>query len=341
MATLVWGFNPGSHSVKNSCAVSTVSGEFTGRRDLEPFEAVIAPAVRLDDFGVGKRQRPLSATIKVRDGSRSIALNYFGGELVRRLPSAIRQPVNGRLGLDSPIYQALAQMSMAQMNLRLSEKPTAYIVTALPAEYRNDENVEALKRHISSSLVDHVFLADLEVANEAAASVYYLFYTDAGEQNRSTANARLLGLVLSADIGGGMMNHAVLDRLQPLMGHSRSPILGSIEAINDLVARTGWSATDSEAALRTMVETNSGDDLTRQVLFGYRQRVVAHLEKAWEGFHRDARAVLLSGGTATWVADDIRKAFPKMELVGGSKPQLTPAIGLYRRAMRNYARNHG
>lgn len=340
MATLVWGHNPGSHSVKNCCAVSTVPGEFTGRRDLPPFDAVIAPAGRLEDFGVGQRQRALSATIKFRDGKRTLPLVYYGGETVRRLSSAIRQPVNGRLGLDSPIYQAFAQMSLSQMNLRI-EKPNAYIVTALPAEYRTDENVKALKAHISNALVDHLFLADLEVVSEAAASLYYLFYTDAGEQNRSAANNRLTGLVLSADIGGGMMNHAVLDRLQPLMGQSRSPNLGSIEAINELSARTGWSATDSEDALRAMVGTGSGDDVVRQVLMTYRQRLVSHLEKAWEHYARDARAILVSGGTAPWVFDEIRRAFPKAELVGEHNTQLVAAVGLYRKAMRNYVRNHG
>jgi hypothetical protein len=71
---------------------------------------VIAPWQASDDTGLARKSKDLTAHV----GGR----HYIGGATAERLPLGNRQMANGRLEANSPMYQALIQMSAQHAGLK-------------------------------------------------------------------------------------------------------------------------------------------------------------------------------------------------------------------------------
>lgn len=318
---ICWGHNPGQRFVKDCI---TVNGK---RRDLRPYPAIIAPWAVSDDTGLGKRVKDLTAIVS---GAR-----YIGGDAAERLPLANRQQARGRLDSDSPIYEALAQMSAQHANIagHNGNRPRVLIVSALPAGWRDADAEAQLRTHLRRALADMVQIEDVLVQSEPNAVVGSELLDDDGDI-RTDQTALASGLVCVGDIGGGTLNRSVLDRLRALPGQAASPDLGSGMVVRDLAQRDGSQYIDAERRLEQAVRTPGRDGLADALLRQYRERVVTEFQEAWKPYR--AALKLFAGGTVHWVASDLTRAFDGARIV--AKPQMAIAIGLWRYARRKAKR---
>ncbi len=316
-----WGHNPGQRYVKDSL---TVNGQ---RRDLRPYPAVIAPWARTDDTGLTKKPKDLTAKVG--------GANYIGGVAAERLPLQNRQMANGRLEPDSPMYQALAQMSVQHTGLagKNGTRPTVLIATALPVGWRNEIAEEAIKQHLRDGLRELVAIKDIYVQSEPNAVVSFELLDDDGQICTDQA-ALAKGLVCVGDIGGSTLNRSVLEALRALPGQSDSPLLGSRQIVEALMQQTGAQYVDAERRLETAIKAPGKDAAADALLRQYREAVVGELQRAWSLFK--PVAYLFAGGTAHWVADDLKRAFKAARVV--RDPQQAIAIGLWRYARRKMRR---
>lgn len=323
---ICWGHNPGQRYVKDSFSLN---GK---RKDTRPYPAVIAPWARSDDTGLTKRSKDLVAQI----GS---AL-YIGGAAAERLPLANRQQATGRLDLDSPIYQALAQMSAQHTGLigngrTNGHRPTVLIAAALPVAWRLQDAAaeERLRTHLRRALGDMVTIREIVVQSEPNAVVGAEILDDDG-QLRSEAADLAKGLICVGDIGGGTLNRSVLEQLRALPGQAASPALGSGQVVQALMQQAGVQYLDAERRLETAAATPGSDRAAEALLKQYREAVISHLQEAWRGF--SPVAYLFAGGTVHWVADALRRAFPRVRIAANAQQAI--AIGLWRYARRKATR---
>lgn len=318
---ICWGHNPGQRFVKDCI---TVNGK---RRDLRPYPAVIAPWAASDDTGFARRTKDLIAQVG--------AARYIGGDAAERLPLANRQQARGRLDAESPIYQALAQMSAQHAGIvgTNGSRPRVLIATALPVGWREPDAEATLKTHIRRGLADVVQVEDVYVQSEPNAVVGSELLDDDGDMRTDQA-ALATGLVCVGDIGGGTLNRSVLEKLRALPGQAASPDLGSGTVVRDLAQRDGVQYIDAERRLEQAVRTPGRDALADALLRQYRERVVSEFQEAWKPYR--AARYLFAGGTAHWVADDLLRAFPGARIV--ARPQQAIAIGLWRYARRKARR---
>lgn len=321
-AITCWGHNPGQRFVKDTI---TVAGE---RRDLRPYPAVIAPWARSDDTGLVRKSRDLVATV----GGAS----YIGGVAAERLPLANRQMANGRLEPNSPMYQALAQMSAQHTGLsRLEPKPLVLIATALPVAWRDESAEAAIIGHLRTGLRGIVEIKEIVVQSEPNAVVSHELLDDAG-QIRTDQAALAKGLVCIGDIGGATLNRSVLEGLRALPGQSASPLLGSRQVVEALMQQSGQQYVDAERRLEAAVKEPGKDPVADALLKQYREAVLGELQRSWSLFK--PVSYLFAGGTAHWVAEDLRRAFgAKARVV--ANPQQAIAIGLWRYARRRALRS--
>jgi len=315
---ICWGHNPGQRFVKDTV---TVDGK---RRDFRPYPAVIAPWAKSDDTGLAKRQRDLVATVEGR--------HYIGGAAAQRLPLGNSQMANGRLEPNSPMYQALAQMSAQHTGL-LSKKPTVLIATALPVAWRDDTAEEQIRAHLRAGLREMVTIKDIYVQSEPNAVIGYEMLDDDG-QIRRDQTALAQGLVCVADIGGATLNRSVVEGLRALPGQSGSPLLGSRQVVEALMQQSGQQYIDAEQRLEAAVREPGKDSVADSLLKQYREAVIGELQRAWSLFK--PVAYLFAGGTSHWVADEAKRFFFAARVV--SNPQQAIAIGLWRYARRKALR---
>lgn len=327
----VWGFNPGQWRVKN-----VLCGAKGAPVTLPPFPAVIAPLDQVDDLGLdGTATRRAQAIVR--------GVRYYGGTAAERHPLAIRQMANGRLDAESPIYAALAQIAWAQALISRAT-PTdlrdrrVQVVTALPAAWLTDGAADAMERHLRTGLDGLITLGRVLVRSEPAAVIYHELLDDTGayqEANKALAT----GVVCVGDIGGGTLNRAVVDRLEPIPGQVDSPLLGGRRAIEGLAQRRGVQWVDAEQQLSAAVARPGADSVADGVLRQYREAVVTELQQAWAPFKGGAKAFLFAGGGVYWLAETLTAAFgPRARIVGGGEPHNAIALGLYRYGRRQLAR---
>jgi hypothetical protein len=319
---ICWGHNPGQRAVKD-----TISGANGERRDLRPYPAVIAPWAKSDDTGLVKKSKDLTATVG--------GAHYIGGVAAERLPLANRQMANGRLEPHSPMYQALVQMSVQHTGLiAKGARPTVLIATALPVAWRDDQAEEAIIAHLKAGLRGLLDIRDVFVQSEPNAVISYELLDDAGAIRTDQAQLAK-GLVCVGDIGGATLNRSVLEGLRALPGQSASPLLGSRQVVEALVQTSGQQYVDAERRLEAAVKEPGNDAVADQLLRQYREAVLSELQRTWSAFK--PVSYLFAGGTAHWVADDLRRAFgPKARVV--TSPQQAIAIGLWRYARRKAQR---
>ena len=314
---ICWGHNPGQRYVKDTL---TVAGQ---RRDLRPYPAVIAPWAASDDTGLSRKVKDLTATV----GGAS----YIGGAAAERLPLSNRQMANGRLEPHSPMYQALAQMSAQHAGLK--GKPQMLIATALPVAWRDATAEEQIKAHLRAGLRDVVTIKDIYVQSEPNAVIGYEMLDDAG-QIRTDQAALAKGLVCVGDIGGATLNRSVVDGLRALPGQAASPLLGSRQVVEALMQQSGQQYIDAERRLEAVAAGGTIDTTAAALLTQYREAVIGELQRAWSSFK--PVAYLFAGGTAHWVAADLKRAFKTARIV--ANPQQAIAIGLWRYARRKALR---
>lgn len=323
MSNLIcWGHNPGQRFVKDTI---TADG---GRRDLRPYPAVIAPWAKADDTGLVRKSKDLVATV----GGAS----YIGGLAAERLPLANRQMANGRLEPNSPMYQALAQMSAQHTGL-VKNKPTVLIATALPVAWRDESAEAAITAHLRAGLKGLVEIRDIYVQSEPNAVVSHELLDDEGAIRTDQAQLAK-GLVCVGDIGGATLNRSVLEGLRALPGQAASPLLGSRQVVEALMQQSGQQYVDAERRLEGAVKEPGKDAAADQLLRQYREAVVGELQRTWSLFK--PVAYLFAGGTAHWVADELRRAFGAKARVLAN-PQHVIAIGLWRYARRKAQRGQG
>lgn len=321
MNTIVcWGHNPGQRFVKD-----TITAPDGARKDLRPYPAVIAPWAKSDDTGLVRKSRDLVATVA--------GAHYIGGAAAERLPLANRQMANGRLEPNSPMYQALAQMSAQHTGLNRGVRPTVLIATALPVAWRDEAAEEAIKAHLRAGLRGIVDVKDIYVQSEPNAVVSHELLDDDG-QIRTDQAALAKGLVAVGDLGGATLNRSVLEALRALPGQSASPLLGSRQVVEALQQQSGQQYIDAERRLEAAVKTPGQDPVADALLKQYREAVVGELQRAWSSFK--PVACLFAGGTAHWVATDLQRAFKGARLV--TNPQQAIAVGLWRYARRKAVR---
>jgi hypothetical protein len=314
---LCWGHNPGQRFCKDTL---TVNG---ARRDLKPYPAVIAPWQSADDTGLARKSKDLTATVNGR--------HYIGGAAAERLPLNNRQMANGRLEANSPMYQALAQMSAQHAGLKA--KPTVLIATALPVAWRDATAEEQIKAHLRAGLRELVTIKDIYVQSEPNAVIGYEMLDDNG-QIRTDQAALAKGLVCVGDIGGATLNRSVVEGLRALPGQAASPLFGSRQVVEALMQSSGQQYIDAEKRLEAAVRTHGQDSVADALLAQYREAVIGELQRAWSSFR--PVAYLFAGGTAHWLADDLRRAFAHARIV--ANPQQAIAIGLWRYARRKALR---
>lgn len=320
-AILCWGHNPGQRFVKDTI---TADG---GRRDLRPYPAVIAPWAKSDDTGLTRRARDLVASV----GGAA----YIGGQAAERLPLANRQMANGRLEPSSPMYQALAQMSAQHSGLsKATPRPLVLIATALPVAWRDEAAEDAIRAHLRAGLRGIVEIKEIVVQSEPNAVVSHELLDDDG-QIRTDQAELAKGLVCVGDLGGATLNRSVLDGLRALPGQSASPLLGSRQVVEALIQQGGQQYVDAERRLEAAAKAPGQDPSVDVLLRQYREAVIGELQRAWSGYR--PVAYLFAGGTAHWVADELRRAFgPRARLV--ERPQQAIAVGLWRYARRRARR---
>lgn len=318
MSNLIcWGHNPGQRYVKDTL---TIGG---ARKDLRPYPAIIAPWAASDDTGLSRKVKDLTATL----GDK----HYIGGVAAERLPLGNRQMANGRLEANSPVYQAFAQMSAQHAGLK--NKPQVLIATALPVAWRDANAEEQIKAHLRAGLHGLVTIKEIYVQSEPNAVIGYEMLDDAG-QIRADQAALAKGLVCVGDIGGATLNRSVVDGLRALAGQAASPLLGSRMVVEALMQQSGQQYIDAERRLEAVVAGNTTDLAAAALLAQYREAVIGELQRAWSSFK--PVAYLFAGGTAHWVADDLRRAFRGARIV--VNPQQAIAIGLWRYARRKALR---
>ena len=315
---ICWGHNPGQRFVKDSY---TLDGK---RKDTKPYPAVIAPWARADDTGLAKKTRDLVATVG--------GAHYIGGAAAERLPLGNRQMANGRLEPNSPMYQALAQMSAQQTGL-LGKRPTVLIATALPVAWRDETAEEQIKAHLRAGLREIVQIRDIYVQSEPNAVIGYELLDDDG-QIRTDQAQLAKGLVCVGDIGGATLNRSVVEALRALPGQSASPLLGSRQVVEALAQQSGQQYVDAERRLEAAAMTRGQDRAADALLKQYREAAIGELQRAWSSFK--PVACLFAGGTVHWLADDLRRAFRSARIV--ANPQQAIAIGLWRYARRKALR---
>lgn len=316
---IAWGHNPGQRFVKDTL---TVNGQ---RKDMLPYPAVIAPWQSSDDTGLSSRKaKDLTATV----GGAS----YIGGSAAERLPLQNRQMANGRLEPNSPMYQALVQMSAQHAGLKA--KPVVLIATALPVAWRNDTAEDQIKEHIRAGLRNIATIKDIYVQSEPNAVIGYEMLNDDG-QTRSEQGMLAKGLVCVGDIGGATLNRSVVEALRALPGQSGSPLLGSRQVVESLMQQTGEQYIDAEHRLESAAQGLGKDTRADSLLKQYREAVVGELQRSWSSFK--PVAYLFAGGTTHWLVDDLKRAFGSKARVVAN-PQQAIAIGLWRYARRRLVR---
>lgn len=311
--TIAWGHNPGYRYVKD-----TITSSGGNRQDLKAYPAVIAPWAASDHTGMQGRQQDLVATV---NGS-----HYIGGEAAERLPLQNRQMADGRLDDDSPMYQAMAQMSAQSGRLKHSN---VVIAAALPSAWRNDSNEDRLKAHIKAGLKGIVTIKNIYIQSEPNAVLFSEVLDDCGQQRRDSAEL-MTGLVCVGDLGGSTVNRTVIDKMRALPGQAHSPELGSRQVIEALMKQTGAQYVDAERRLANAVNNPGRDPVADSLLRQYREAVISDLQRAWSLFR--PVAYLFAGGTALWVKNDLLKAFDNARVV--ENPQQAIAVGLWRYARR-------
>lgn len=316
---ICWGHNPGQRFVKDTY---TLDGK---RKDTKPYPAVIAPWQRSDDTGLAKRVRDLIATVG--------GAHYIGGTAAERLPLQNRQMANGRLEPNSPMYQALAQMSAQQTGM-LGKRPTVLIATALPVAWRDETAEEQIKAHLRAGLREMVTIKEIYVQSEPNAVIGYEMLDDDG-QIRRDQTMLAQGLVCVADIGGATLNRSVVECLRALPGQSASPLLGSRQVVEALMQQSGQQYIDAERRLEDAVREPGKDSIADALLKQYREAVIGELQRAWSLFK--PVAYLFAGGTAHWIADEARRVFFAARVV--NNPQQAIAVGLWRYARRKAQRS--
>jgi hypothetical protein len=295
---LCWGHNPGQRFCKDTL---TVNG---ARRDLKPYPAVIAPWQSADDTGLARKSKDLTATVNGR--------HYIGGAAAERLPLNNRQMANGRLEANSP---------------------TVLIATALPVAWRDATAEEQIKAHLRAGLRELVTIKDIFVQSEPNAVIGYEMLDDNG-QIRTDQAALAKGLVCVGDIGGATLNRSVVEGLRALAGQAASPLFGSRQVVEALMQSSGQQYIDAEKRLEAAVRAPGQDSVADALLAQYREAVIGELQRAWSSFR--PVAYLFAGGTAHWLADDLRRAFAHARIV--ANPQQAIAIGLWRYARRKALR---
>lgn len=312
------GLNLGQRYVKASYSSAS------GRRDITPFPAVIAPWNKSDTNDFVKRAADLVATV-----DRAV---YIGGEIADRLPMANRQQDQGRLEPNSPMYRALSQMAIQAMGItRSGAKPKVLIATAIPVAWKLNikDSEELVKQHIRAGLKGIVEIADILVASEPNAMVASELMDDNGKQVPGKSNLR--DVLCVGDIGGGTVNRTILDGLRALPGQAVSPVNGSSAVVLDLIQRADMQYIDAERRLEKAVKMPGFDPLADTLLRQYREKVIGDFQRAWAEYRHAQK--LFGGGTVHWVKDDLVKAFGALcQIV--EKPQLAIAIGLWRMAKR-------
>jgi hypothetical protein len=178
-----------------------------------------------------------------------------------------------------------------------------------------------------------VTIKDIYIQSEPNAVVSSELLDDNG-QMRSEAADLAKGLVCVGDIGGGTLNRSVLEKLQALPGQSASPVLGSGQVVTALMQQTGQQYIDAERRLEAAVKAPGQDTLADSLLGQYREAVVGHLQQAW-GIYKPV-AYVFAGGTVHWVADQLKRAFPRARIA--QNPQQAIAVGLWRYARRKAQR---
>jgi hypothetical protein len=314
---ICWGHNPGQRFVKDTL---TINGQ---RKDLRPYPAVIAPWASSDVTGLSRRVKDLTANV----GGNS----YIGGAAAERLPLGNRQMANGRLEPNSPMYQALAQMSAQHAGL--VKKPTVLITTALPVAWRDETAEDQIKAHLRAGLQGLVTIKDIYVQSEPNAVIGYEMLDDAG-QIRTDQAALAKGLVCVGDIGGATLNRSVVEGLRALPGQAASPLLGSRQVVEALMQQSGQQYIDAEKRLEAAAHGDLSDRPAVALLTQYREAVLGELQRAWSSFK--PVVYLFAGGTSHWVADDLKRAFKNARIV--TNPQQAIAIGLWRYARRKAQR---
>lgn len=312
------GLNLGQRYVKASYSAAS------GRKDIPPFPAVIAPWNKSDDALFGKANVDLVATVN--------KAQYIGGAIADRLPMAIRQQDQGRLDESSSLYPALAQMAVQAMGItKGGVKPKALIATAIPVAWRLhiDDADEKIKRHIRMGLSGVLTIQDIMVVSEPNALLASELMDDNGKQVPNKADLR--DEVCIGDIGGGTINRTVLVGLKALPGQAASPVDGSSEVVFDLMQRADMQYAEAEKRLERAVKTPGFDPLADALLRQYREKVVGDFQRAWATYRRAQK--LFGGGTVHWVQDDLKKAFGGLCRIV-EKPQQAIAIGLWRMARR-------
>lgn len=317
-ALIAWGHNPGQRFVKDTL---TVNG---ARKDLRPYPAVIAPWAASDDTGLARRTRDLIATV----GGAS----YIGGSAAERLPLGNRQMANGRLEANSPMYQALIQMSAQHAGLK--HKPLVLIATALPVAWRDAVAEDQIKAHIRVGLHGLVTIKDIYVQSEPNAVIGYEMLDDDGQVRRDQA-ALAQGLVCVGDIGGATLNRSVVEGLRALPGQAASPLLGSRQVVEALMQQSGQQYIDAERRLEAAARETGKDAVADRLLKQYREAVLGELQRAWSSFK--PVAYLFAGGTAHWLSGDLQRTFKSARIV--ANPQQAIAIGLWRYARRKALRS--
>ena len=91
---------------------------------------------------------------------------------------------------------------------------------------------------------------------------------------------------------------------------------------------------DAERRLETAVLEPGQDREADALLWQYREAVISHLQEAWRSLR--PVAYLFAGGTVHWMADELRRAFPRTRIA--ANPQQAIAIGLWRYARRKARR---
>jgi hypothetical protein len=256
---------------------------------------------------------------------------YIGGTAAERLPLGNRQMANGRLEPNSPMYQALAQMSAQHAGLK--GKPVVLIATALPVAWRDATAEEQIKAHLRAGLRDIVTIKDIYVQSEPNAVIGHEMLDDAG-QIRTDQAVLAKGLVCVGDIGGATLNRSVVEGLRALPGQAVSPLLGSRQVVEALMQQSGQQYVDAEKRLEAAAAGDTTDRTAVSFLTQYREAVIGELQRAWSSFK--PVAYLFAGGTTHWIADDLKRAFKGARIV--PNPQQAIAIGLWRYARRKALR---
>ena len=98
--------------------------------------------------------------------------------------------------------------------------------------------------------------------------------------------------------------------------------------------QSGGQYVDAERRLEAVVAGNTTDPAAAALLAQYREVVIGELQQAWSSYK--PVAYLFAGGTAHWLADDLKRAFKGARIV--ANPQQAIAIGLWRYARRKALR---